>query len=204
MDFEQAHARATGLLSQLETTPPQSLQYHPLETEFVGVVSDLAGLPHLTLDQRSEIEALRTQLAQVRARGGADALPGKYGENPFVTSRPEGPAAINDASPHDSPLDPAGYHQQLLQEQDTLISTQLTQSINNLHRQALHINEELDDQRSLLDQMEDSMDRLNLKIVGSGMRRINKFLETSEWGGNCCILLLIVVLAVLLVLLIIA
>lgn len=191
MEFSKIYIEATKLLSQLEGTPPQSIQYKPLEMEFVSLVNDLESINHLSLDQRTQITNLKAQLTSLRAKGGVNSLDGHYGENPF-----ESPEDVQSAT--------NDYHQQLLQEQDLLISTQLTQSINNLHQQAMNINEELEDQRSLLDQVEDSMDRLNLKIIGTGMKRMNKFLETNEWGGNCCILLLIIALVVLLVLLIIA
>lgn len=191
MEFNEIYIEATKLLSQLEGTAPQSIQYQPLEMEFVSLVHDLESINHLSVDQRTQISNLKSQLTSMRNKEGANSLKGQYGENPFD-------------SPEDIQSATNDYHQQLLQEQDLLISTQLTQSINNLHQQAMNINEELEDQGSLLDQVEDSMDRLNLKIIGTGMKRMNKFLETNEWGGNCCILLLIIVLAMLLVLLIIA
>ncbi|GME86134.1 unnamed protein product [Ambrosiozyma monospora] len=95
------------------------------------------------------------------------------------------------------------YQQQLIQQQDDLISNELTSSIQNLHNQALTIGNELDDQRDLLNEVDDHMDRLNFKVVNTGMKKLNKFMAENKKGGDCCIIVLVVILIVILVLLVI-
>ncbi|GMG41799.1 unnamed protein product [Ambrosiozyma monospora] len=95
------------------------------------------------------------------------------------------------------------YQQQLIQQQDDLISNELSTSIQNLHNQALTIGNELDDQRDLLNEVDDHMDRLNFKVVNTGIKKLNKFMAENRRGGDCCIVVLVVILIVILVLLVI-
>ncbi|GMM31613.1 hypothetical protein DAMA08_043580 [Martiniozyma asiatica (nom. inval.)] len=174
--------RANELLRQLDDTDPQSLQFLPLRDEFVSIVHTLDPLDAAPMKQR---------LTELLRQKNAHDLEGAYGVDPFSDTD------------NIEPMNKDEYTQQLLQEQDTLISTQLTKSINTLHQQALSISQELEDQSGLLQEVDYGMDRLNFKIVNQGMEKMNKFLATNEWGGNCCIGLLIVVLVILLVALII-
>jgi t-SNARE syntaxin family protein len=167
--------------------------------------------------RKQKVTGLNNRLRNILSEKNVKDLKGGYGINPFeeddhktitgplsIHQTPQEPHSVN---PNDGPnLDVATreYHQQLLQRQDNLISNELSQSINNLHQQARTIGDELDYQQDLLDEVDDHMERLNFRIVNTGMKKINNFLAANEMGGNCCIAVLIVVLIVILVLLIIA
>jgi t-SNARE syntaxin family protein len=172
------------------------------------------------LNRKEKVKILHEKLNNILINKNISNLKGNYGINPFDSNSssnsniPIEKLSISQTNPlnkadlikTDDELDNSTreFHQQLLQQQDDIISNELTDSINTLHSQAIHINSELEFQQDLLNNVEDGMDRLNLKIVNNGMKRINKFLETNEMGGNCCIAILIVVLVIILVLLIIA
>ncbi|VEU19944.1 DEKNAAC100772 [Brettanomyces naardenensis] len=141
-------------------------------------------------------------------------LKGHYSDNPFsdahaynkdgTVANPSLQPGKKELPPEDS-SDPSyrEYHQQLLQEQDDLISNGLATSIENLHIQAVNIGDELEYHGELLNDVEEDLNRLNFKIVNNGIKRVNKFLATNQRGGNCCIAVLIVILVIILVLLIV-
>lgn len=173
-------------------------------------------------DRKKKVKDLNDSLNKILVDKDVSTLKGGYGMNPFANQNitittPLTSTDINKnrnikkkENENGESLTPEldsstrEYHQQLLQQQDDLISNELTNSINNLHAQAMTIGDELDYQQDLLDQVENNMERLNFKIVNTGMKRINKFLATNEMGGNCCIAILVVVLVIILVMLIIA
>lgn len=232
--FNTLYQATTPLIDQLRNTSPQSLDFLTLQNEIVSCIHDLEGsikaveskelnildnpfneISDEEVDKRKKkIESLNKQLDKILVDKNVSTLKGGYGVNPFAnnimvtttTPMTDLNKETNNNMNNNPDFDPATreYHQQLLQEQDDLISNELTNSINNLHQQAISIGDELDYQHDLLDQVENNMERLNFKIVNTGMRRINKFLATNEMGGNCCIAILIVVLIIILVLLIIA
>ncbi|ODV83062.1 hypothetical protein CANARDRAFT_203882 [[Candida] arabinofermentans NRRL YB-2248] len=126
-----------------------------------------------------------------------------YNDNPFADDNGGGGDSGNNTLENPEIAFNNNYNQQLIQQQDDIISNELTQSIQNLHQQALTIGDELDYQHDLLTDVHNDIDRLDYKIVNNGIKKINKFLETNERGGNCCIAILIGVLIVVLVLLVI-
>ncbi|KAH3659666.1 hypothetical protein OGATHE_005711 [Ogataea polymorpha] len=178
-------------LERLRSTSPNSLDFNNIKTELIETIGDLTNA--LEVIQRSKnraktgngndtfahidaaelhsreakLQDLKSQLSDVLKSVN---LPGHYSDNPF-----EDPPQIDQQ-----------YTQQLLQEQDDIISKDLTKSIQNLHQQALTIGNELDYHQELLEDVEQDIDRLNFKMVNHGIKRINRFLETNERGGNCC------------------
>lgn len=230
--FDILYNSTTPLIVQLESTSPQSLDFLTLQNEIVQSIDDLnesvsvvennllnndtsnpfSDISIEEISHRKEkVNQLNNQLNDILIKKNVSNLKGNYGNNPFLDSNnisistntfnPNKQTNDNNQNGLDSST--REYHQQLLQQQDDIISNELTTSINNLHQQALSIGDELDFQSDLLNQVDDNMERLNFKIVNNGMKKINKFLETNEMGGNCCIAILVVVLVVILVLLII-
>lgn len=227
--FNALYTSTTPLLEQLEQTSPQSLDFLTIQNEIVSCINDLEESIKVVetnnaniLDnpfgeisteeieeRKKKVQTLHDNLNKILLDKNVSNLKGGYGINPFADSNKVTISQTTSTTPqpqNNTELDPATreYHQQLLQQQDDLISNELTNSINNLHSQAVSIGDELDYQQDLLDQVENNMERLNFKIVNTGMKKINKFLATNEMGGNCCIAILIVVLIIILVLLIIA
>ena len=226
--FNSLYASTTPLIDQLSSTSPQSLDFLTLQNEIVSCIHDLEESVKVVesnngnildnpfgeisqdeiAERKMQIQGLHESLNKILAEKNVSTLKGGYGANPFADNMKIHTTTDSYRSEDQDPpqLDSATreYHQQLLQQQDDLISNELSRSINNLHQQAVTIGDELDYQQDLLDQVENNMERLNFKIVNTGMKRINKFLATNEMGGNCCIAVLIVVLIIILVLLIIA
>lgn len=231
--FNQLYQSTTPLIEQLEDTSPQSLEFHTLQNEIFSCINDLeesirvvesnsdslidnpfADISKDEIKSRKlKVNDLKKTLQKILNDKNVKDLKGGYGINPFesidhITSSlsihqtPQEPHSDNNKPNLDTAT--REYHQQLLQRQDDLISNELTRSINNLHQQAQTIGTELEYQQDLLDEVDDHMERLNFKIVNTGMKKINNFLATNEMGGNCCIAILIVVLILILVLLIIA
>lgn len=231
--FNSLYASTTPLVDQLSTTSPQSLDFsilqneiksnrHYLEESIKKVESENANLmdnPFADISgeelssRKQKLVDLDKRINEILTDKHITDLKGGYGQNPFSdTADTEAiPVRVSvtqseNYTPPNPGMDNATreYHQQLLQQQDDLISNELTNSINNLHAQAVSIGDELDYQQDLLDHVENNMERLNFKIVNTGMKRINHFLATNEMGGNFCIAVLIVILILILVLLIIA
>lgn len=227
--FNSLYASTTPLIEQLSSTSPQSLDFLTLQNEIVSCIHDLEEsvkvvesnnanildnpFGEISQDEiaqrKMQIQSLHESLNKILVEKNVSTLKGAYGANPFADNmKIHTTTTVSHSNEDQDPpeLDSATreYHQQLLQQQDDLISNELSNSINNLHQQAVTIGDELDYQHDLLDQVENNMERLNFKIVNTGMKRINKFLATNEMGGNCCIAILIVVLIIILVLLIIA
>ncbi|GAV29351.1 hypothetical protein PMKS-002833 [Pichia membranifaciens] len=227
--FNSLYASTTPLIEQLSSTSPQSLDFLTLQNEIVSCIHDLEEsvkvvesnnanildnpFGEISQDEiaqrKMQIQSLHESLNKILVEKNVSTLKGAYGANPFADNmKTHTTTTVSNSNEDQDPpeLDSATreYHQQLLQQQDDLISNELSNSINNLHQQAVTIGDELDYQHDLLDQVENNMERLNFKIVNTGMKRINKFLATNEMGGNCCIAVLIVVLIIILVLLIIA
>lgn len=229
--FNSLYSSTTPLIDQLSSTSPQSLDFLTLQNEIVSCIHDLEESVKVVesnnanildnpfgeisqdeiAERKKKIQSLHESLNKILQEKNVSTLKGAYGANPFadnitVTTTTTTTDLHKNERKNTPELDSATreYHQQLLQQQDDLISNELSNSINNLHQQAVTIGDELDYQQDLLDQVENNMERLNFKIVNTGMRRINKFLATNEMGGNCCIAILIVVLIIILVLLIIA
>lgn len=228
--FNTLFASTTPLIDQLSQTSPQSLDFLTIQNEIISCINDLEDSIKVVesnntnildnpfgeisndeiIDRKNKIKSLNEQLNKILIDKNVSTLKGGYGHNPFAdqltitTTTPMTDLNKDDNNNNNLDSTTREYHQQLLQEQDNLISNELTNSINNLHQQAVSIGDELDYQQDLLDQVENNMERLNFKIVNTGMKRINKFLATNEMGGNCCIAILIVVLIIILVLLIIS
>ncbi|ESX02836.1 hypothetical protein KL918_002391 [Ogataea parapolymorpha] len=195
-------------LERLRSTSPNSLDFNNIKTELIETIGDLTNaleviqqsknraktgngndtFAHIDAaelhSREAKLQDLKSQFSDVLKSVN---LPGHYSDNPF-----EDPPPIDQQ-----------YTQQLLQEQDDIISKDLTKSIQNLHQQALTIGNELDYHQELLEDVEQDIDRLNFKMVNHGIKRINRFLETNERGGNCCIAVLVAVLVIILVLLIV-
>ena len=211
--FNTLYDSTEPLVDQLQVTSPQSLEFHTLQDDILSCIHDLEEsikivessgnfqISDIELTSRKDrVKNLRNKVSSILKDKKIDNLQGSYSDNPFADDVNNN---FDDGNDDDSNRATKEYHQQLLQQQDDLISNELTQSINNLHQQALTINEELDNQDTLLNNVEDKMDILNSKILGSGMKRIQHLLDDNEMAGNCCIGLLIIVLILILVLLII-
>lgn len=226
--FNTLYESTTPLIDQLEKTSSQSLDFLTLQNEIISCIQDLNQSIQTVENERSllndnpfsdisndelklrkeKVNALNHRMRSILDSKNISNLKGGYSINPFddqnqITKSSLPPSQYESDSPPELDSATREYHQQLLQEQDDLISNELTNSINNLHRQAVNINSELEIQDSLLSQVGNDIENLNFKILNNGVKRINNFLETSEMGGNCCIAILIVVLIIILVLLII-
>lgn len=226
--FNSVYEDGLGQLAKLKTTSSNSLDFNNIKTELIEIISDLdSALESVKQAKRRaasgngndsfpdvdsfELNESEHKLSELKSNFNkvmeASNLQGHYSDNPFSD---EAAAAFDNEGrpvPPDSSEPPDQgeineYHQQLLQEQDDLISNGLARTINNLHDQALNIGEELEYHGELIDKVEEGLDRLNFKLVNNGIKRMNKFLATNERGGNCCIAILIVVLIFVLVLLI--
>ncbi len=228
--FNDVYKDGLEQMAKLKTTSPNQLDFNNIKTELIEIISDLENAVESVKQSKSrasagngndsfpeidsfELTEREKKLAQLKEEFNqvmnSSELKGHYSDNPFADPSGEEQNTENAAQAKgtDSQL-PSGtdyteYHQQLLQEQDDLITNGLATSIENLHNQAVGIGDELDYHQELLDGVEEDLDRLNFKIVRTGIRRMNKFLETNQRGSNCCIAILIVVLIFVLVLLII-
>lgn len=228
--FDDVYTDGLEQLARFKTTSPNSLDFNNIKTELIEIITDLenavqsvqqskkraaAGngndsFPDIDTFQLNErqkkIEELKDEFNGVMT---SSKLSGHYSDNPFddanaIDAKNDKNVETNEGNqelPPDSGL--TEYHQQLLQQQDDLISNGLATSIENLHSQAVNIGDELQYHEEMLNDVEDDMDRLNFKIVKNGIKRVNKFLATDKRGGNCCIGVLIVVLVIILVLLIV-
>ncbi|GMM47032.1 hypothetical protein DAPK24_036070 [Pichia kluyveri] len=220
--FDTLYASTTPLIEQLNQTSPQSLDFLTLQNEIVSCIKDLQesikmienpenllinpfSISSDELNSRKEkIKSLNNQLNNILNNKNISNLKGGYGINPFKDDiQSDVDNELQSNSQLDDPIALKEYHQQLLQQQDDLISNELTNTINNLHKQAITINDELNYQQDIINDVDDRMERLNIKILNNGMKKINKFMETNEMGGNCCIAILITVLIIILVLLLI-
>ncbi|QPG76414.1 hypothetical protein FOA43_003803 [Brettanomyces nanus] len=224
--FNDVYQDGVEQLAKLKTTSPNSLDFNNIKNELIEIIGDLENaiqsvkqskqraalgngndsFPEIDLFELSEREKkLEDMKSQFNGVMSSVDLKGHYSDNPFSGEAVEvDPKHVGLPPPQNESDDNyREYHQQLLQEQDDLISTGLATSIENLHSQAVNIGDELTYHEELLDGVEEDLDRLNFKIVNNGIKRVNKFLATNKRGGDCCIAVLIVVLIIILVLLII-
>ncbi|KAH3669269.1 hypothetical protein OGAPHI_001390 [Ogataea philodendri] len=200
--FEDVYKEGISELGRLRSTSPNSIDFNNIKIDLIEIINDLDNALEVIQQSKnraragngndtfshiddSEVQARKSKLDTLKVDFNKVLqqvnLPGHYSDNPF-----QDPPAIDQQ-----------YTQQLLQEQDDIISHDLTRSIQTLHQQALTIGTELDHHQELLDDVEHNIDRLNFKLVNNGIKKINRFLETNQRGGNCCIAVLIAVLVLL-------
>ncbi|VUG19765.1 DEBR0S5_11430g1_1 [Brettanomyces bruxellensis] len=228
--FNDVYKDGLEQMAKLKTTSPNQLDFNNIKTELIEIIGDLENAIESVKQSKSranagngndsfpdidsfELTEREKKLAELKQQFNkvmsSTELKGHYSDNPFAdpddkTNNKGDKAQVTGGdSQLPSGTDYTEYHQQLLQEQDDLITNGLATSIENLHNQAVNIGDELDYHQELLDDVEDDLDRLNFKIVRTGIRRMNKFLGTNQRGSNCCIAILIVVLIFVLILLII-
>lgn len=217
--FDLLYDATLPLIDQLEETSPQSLDFMTIQNELVQCIQDLESsisaieaskladnpFNDITADQIEErkhkVNNLRNELNRILSAKNINKLSGGYSENPF-SDNTNSNNNYNDDEPNEDPLDVSTreYQQQQIREQDLLISTDLTNSIQTLHNQATAISHEIRYQDTLLQDVDNEMDRLNFKIVGTGVKRIEKFLADNESTTDCCVWILVVVLIIILVL----
>lgn len=209
--FNTLYDATLPLITQLNDTSPQSLDFMTLQNEIVQCIQDLESSisviesnrlnsdPFVNisadeiLERKEKIKLLQDQLNNILNSKKINQLSGGYSENPFSTKD-------NDENNEELDISTREYQQQQLREQDLLISTDLTNSIQTLHNQATAISHEIRYQDTLLTDVDNEMDRLNFKIVDTGVKRIEKFLADNETTTDCCVWVLLVVLIVILVL----
>lgn len=212
--FDLLYDATLPLIIQLEETSPQSIDFMTIQNELVQCIQDLessitaieaskqATNPFTDItqdtiaDRKSRVNKLRSDLNRILEAKNINKLSGGYSENPFSDNN------NNQTEINEDTLDVSTreYQQQQIREQDLLISTDLTNSIQTLHNQATAISHEIRYQDTLLEDVDNEMDRLNFKIVGTGVKRIEKFLADNESTTDCCVWILVVVLIVILVL----
>lgn len=210
--FDLLYNATRPLITQLDETSPQSLDFMTIQNEIVQCIQDLqssitaiesnmysddpfADITPEDIKQRKEkIKSLQTELNQILDSKNVKGLSGGYSENPFMEQTNE----TNDNT--DLDVSTREYQQQQLREQDLLISNDLANTIQSLHNQATAISHEIRYQDTVLSDVDNEMDRLNFKIVGTGVKRIEKFMADNESTTDCCVWILVVVLIIVLVL----
>ncbi|TID31323.1 hypothetical protein CANINC_000089 [Pichia inconspicua] len=212
--FDLLYDATLPLIIQLEETSPQSIDFMTIQNELVQCIQDLESsitaieaskqvtnpftdiTQDTIADRKSRVNKLRRDLNRILEAKNINKLSGGYSENPFSDNN------NNQTEINEDTLDVSTreYQQQQIREQDLLISTDLTNSIQTLHNQATAISHEIRYQDTLLEDVDNEMDRLNFKIVGTGVKRIEKFLADNESTTDCCVWILVVVLIVILVL----
>lgn len=128
-----------------------------------------------------------------KGKRGADDL---ADPNSFVIADGEGEGEGDDYA--------AEFEQQqqveMMREQDQHLDG-VFQTVGNLRMQAVDMGRELEEQREMLEVVDDLADRVGGRLQ-TGVQKLNKIVRANEdrWSG-CCIGVLIVVLIILLILL---
>ncbi|KAF9787969.1 t-SNARE [Thelephora terrestris] len=144
---------------------------------------------------KQEIETIRSELetgvAKPRSRPSSWVAPRE-------TAKPSPPTVTPDDAEEDSQSEWARAEQQMMiREQDRTIDS-IAGTLSTLAQQAGLMGQEIVEHNEMLDDIEQGVDRSNVKLDGA-MKRMRKFIhDTEETKSGWCILILIIVLLVLL------
>ncbi|KAK5654820.1 hypothetical protein OQA88_6856 [Cercophora sp. LCS_1] len=157
-------------------------------------VSEVSRRKRLIQEAGDEVENMRTELASnIGTATGNDSLPDPSS------------FAIGDGDPNDEDYAAEFEHQQqeqMMREQDEHLDG-VFQTVGNLRQQAADMGRELEEQREMLEVVDNLADRVGGRLQ-TGMEKLRYVMRRNEDRlSSCCIGVLIVVLIILLILLLV-
>lgn len=168
--------------------------------------AELQRRQRLVQDAGGEVEDMREELSRrvegANARAARQAA-GDHLPDPNAFAIPDGDDDDDDHAGDDSYAEFEQQQQvEMMREQDTQLDGVFV-TVGNLRRQADDMGRELEEQREMLEVVDNLADRVGGRLQ-TGMAKMSYIVRNNEdrWSG-CCIAVLITVLIILLVLLLI-
>lgn len=195
-DLESAVSSLSDDLADLEASV-QAVESNP--SQFGLSQHEVSRRKRLVQEISGEVDDMREELQRGGAGGsrrrGGDDLPDP---NTF---------AVHDGPGGDDDDDPYGefehqHQQQMMRDQDEQLEG-VSATVGNLRRQADDMGRELEEQRQILEVVDDAAERVGSRLQ-TGVKKLNHIVRRNEDRlSSCCIAVLIFALIVLLVLLLI-